>query len=147
MTGSMKKDDEPITLKETFERDPETVWKAITDPEQMREWFFEAIPAFEPVVGFEVEFNVESGDRNFPHQWRVTKVVPRELIEYSWKYGGYLGDSFVSFKLEPRNGSTILWLSHTVTEDFQEDVPEFTRESGIGGWSYFIKQRLKEYLE
>jgi len=28
-----------------------------------------------------------------------------------------------------------------------EDIPEFKRESRIEGWEYFIKERLREYLE
>jgi len=142
----MKRNEKPIIVEELFDRDLESVWNAITEAEQMRKWFFEEIPVFKPVVGFEVEFNVDTGSKSFLHQWKITKVIPRKLIEYNWKYGGYSGDSFVSFELIQKNDSTKLKLTHVVTEDFQEDVPEFERESGIAGWQYFIKKRLKNYL-
>lgn len=142
----MKKNEKPIIVEEKFDKSPEAVWEAITDPEHMRRWFFENMPDFKPVVGFEVEFDVESGGRTFPHQWRVTRVEPARLIEYNWRYGGYKGNSYVKFELRDENGSTSLRLTHTVTEDFQEDVPEFERDSCQAGWHYFIKKRLKEYL-
>jgi len=146
MSGNMKKTDEPIRVEITIHKDPETVWAAITEPDQMRKWFFDNIPDFKPVIGYEVEFDVESETRVFPHQWRVTEVIPRKLVRYNWKYGGYKGNSYVTFELRPENGSTRLTLTHTVTEDFQTDIPEFTRESCIGGWQYFVGERLKEYL-
>ena len=43
--------------------------------------------------------------------------------------------------------STLLRLTHQMPEDLPDDVPEFTRESCQGGWEYFIKGRLKEFLE
>lgn len=143
----MKKTEKPIIVEELFDKDLESVWYAITEAEQMRKWFFENIPVFKPIVGFEVEFNVETGTKSFLHQWKVTKVIPKKLIEYNWKYGGYSGDSFVSFELTKKNDWTKLKLTHVVTEDFQENVPEFERESCIGGWRYFIKERLKYYLK
>ena len=142
----MKRSDPPIIVEEYFDADPASVWAAITDVEQMRIWFFENIPDFKPVVGFSVEFDVDAGERIFLHQWAITKVVPGKLIEYNWRYGGYAGDAIVVFEVIPVNGSTMLRLTNIVTEDFQEGIPEFERQSCIGGWTYFIKQRLKEYL-
>ncbi len=143
----MKKSDKPIIVEEIYDTDIATVWGAITETEQMRKWFFENIPVFKPVVGFTVEFDVESGARTFPHQWKITKVVPGKLIEYNWKYGGYAGEAIVTFELQRVKDSTKLILTDIVTEGFQADVPEFERESCIGGWRYFIQQRLKEYLK
>lgn len=142
----MKKNEKPIIVEETFEKDLQSVWNAITDVDQMRKWFFENIPDFKPVVGFETEFNVNAGERNFLHLWKITKVVPLKLVEYNWRYGGYSGDSYVTFLIERENDLTRLKLTHIVAEDFPDEIPEFTRDSCIGGWKYFINQRLKQYL-
>lgn len=142
----MKRADQPIIIEETYNKPVKSVWAAITEPEQMRKWFFENMPDFKPEVGFEVEFEVEAGGRVFPHQWKITKVEPGKLIEYNWKYGGYEGDAYVTFELTKEGNSTSLRLTNIIVEDFQEDIPEFKRESCIGGWNYFIKERLKEYL-
>jgi hypothetical protein len=34
-----------------------------------------------------------------------------------------------------------------VRETFPDDIPEFRRDSCIGGWEYLIQKSLKEYLE
>lgn len=143
----MKKDDEPIVVEQTFDASIDAVWKAITEIDRMRQWYFENIPSFKPEVGFETQFNVQSQDRNFPHMWKVTEVVPGKMITYNWKYDNYPGDSFVTFELFEQDNLTKLRLTVTILEDFPEDIPEFRRESCIGGWTYFIKERLKEFLE
>jgi len=142
----MKRADQPIIIEETYNKPVKSVWAAITEPEQMRKWFFNNMPDFKPEVGFEVEFDVEAGGRVFPDQWKITNVEPGKLIEYNWKYGGYEGDAYVTFELTKEGNSTSLRLTNIIVEDFQEDIPEFKRESCIGGWNYFIKERLKEYL-
>lgn len=40
-----------------------------------------------------------------------------------------------------------LILTHQVTETFPQNIEEFKRESCTGGWNWFIKKSLKEYLE
>jgi uncharacterized protein YndB with AHSA1/START domain len=143
----MRKNDEPVIVEQTFNTSIDTVWKSITEIDQMRQWYFENIPSFKPEVGFETQFNVQSQDRNFPHMWKVTEVVPLKMITYNWKYEGYSGDSFVTFELFKQNNLTKLRLTHQVQECFPEDIPEFSRESGVEGWTFFIKKSLKEYLE
>ena len=143
----MRKDDEPIIVEETFNAAIATVWNAITEIVEMRQWYFENISSFKPEVGFKTQFNVISQDRNFLHLWEVTEVEPMTNIAYSWKYDGYPGDSFVVFELTRQNNLTKLRLTHQVMESFPEDIPEFTRESGVAGWTFFIKNSLKEYLE
>ena len=143
----MKKNDEPIIIEQSFNASIDTVWTSITDINQMREWYFKNIPSFEPEVGFETQFNVQSQDRNFLHQWKVTDVNPLKMITYNWKYENYPGDSFVVFELSEQDRSTKLRLTHQVTESFPEDIPEFLRESGVEGWKYFINKSLKNYLD
>ena len=143
----MRADEDPIIVEESFEKDLDTVWKAITETEQMREWLFENIPEFKTEVGFEIEFDVDAGERTFTHQWKITRAIPKKVVEYNWRYGDYPGDSFVTFELMEKNSSTKLRLTHVTTEDLPEEVQEFKRESCLSGWQYFIKERLKEYLK
>ncbi len=143
----MKKIDEPIIVEQTFNVSIEVVWKSITEIDLMRQWYFENIPEFKAEVGFEIQFNVNSQGRDFPHRWKVTEVEPLKKIAYNWKYDGYQGDSLVMFELFKQDNFTKLKLTHTVLESFPDNIPEFKRESGIAGWEYFIKKSLKDYLE
>lgn len=113
----------------------------------MRKWYFENIPCFKAEVGFETRFNVKSQHRNFLHIWKVIKVVPFEKLSYNWTYEDYAGDSFVEFELFKMKKATHLKLTHHILESFPDNIPEFTRASGIEGWTYFIKKRLKNFLE
>ena len=112
----------------------------------MRQWFFDKIETFKPEVGFETEFTIEVEDAIFPHIWKITEVEPQKKITYDWKYRGYDGAALVTFELSEQDGGTNLKLTHKVVETFQEDIPEFKREAGIGGWTYFITQSLPKYL-
>jgi uncharacterized protein YndB with AHSA1/START domain len=139
--------DEPIIIEETFNFSIEAVWKSLTDIELMRQWYFDNIPAFKPEVGFETQFNIKSEQRNFLHKWKVLEVEPLKKIKYSWEFEEYRGKSTTNFELTQDNNLTKLTLSVEVQEDFPESIPEFKRESCIGGWNYFINNRLKEYLK
>lgn len=143
----MKEDVEPIIVEQTFNTAIDTVWRSITEIDRMRQWYFKNIPSFKPEVGFETQFNVRSQGRDFLHMWKVIEVVPTKKIVYNWRYGGYPGNSFVVFELFKHNNFTRLKLTHEVQESFPDDIPEFSRESCIGGWKFFIRKSLKEHLE
>ena len=143
----MKKTDEPIIVEQAFSTQLKHVWEAITVVDEMKKWFFNNIPAFEPVIGFETRFDISVKDRVFPHLWKLTEVIPMKKITYNWRYEGYSGISIVTFELIEDGDQTKLKLTSTVTENFPANIPEFSRESGINGWNYFIKDSLKKYLE
>ena len=136
----------PVVVEQTFNTSNEQVWAAITEVDQMTQWFFENIPAFKPEVGFETQFVVKNEDRAFTHLWKITEVISNQKITYNWRYEEYSGDSDVTFELVEEEGQTRLKLTHTVTDSFPQDIPEFERKSGVEGWGYFINSRLKEYL-
>lgn len=143
----MKTSDEPIVIEQLINAPAETVWAAITEPDRMVRWFFDNIPDFKPEVGFATRFDIECKGRRFPHLWKITAVHPGKSITYDWRYEGYEGAAAVTFELVSADEATRVRLTNRVVEDFQEGIPEFTREAGVGGWSYFIQDRLKEYLE
>ena len=138
---------EPIIVEQYFEKTMNVVWKAITELDQMTKWFFENIPDFKPEVGFKTQFNVQSGERNFLHLWEIIDVDQGKKIVYDWRYQEYPGIGKVTFELMEKDGQTILKLINEGLESFPKDIPEFTKESCVGGWTYFIKERLKTYLD
>jgi len=138
--------DKPVIVEQTYDSSISNVWEAITQLDQMKRWFFENIESFDPKVGFETKFNVHVEGRDFMHLWKLTEVIPLKKITYNWRYEGYPGDSYVTFELFEQDDQTILRLTHEVVESFPDDLPEFTRESTVGAWNYFIGKTLKEYL-
>lgn len=143
----MKVSDVPVKVKQQFNLPIDIVWDAITQHNQMIKWFFEQIPDFSAEVGFKTQFNVEAPTRDFLHLWEIIDVIPLKHIVYNWKYKGLKGDSTVSFELTYLDNITELSVTTKVLEDFDDSIQEFKRESCLGGWNYFIKDRLFHYLK
>jgi len=77
----------------------------------------------------------------------TTEVVPAKKISYGWQYGGYPGNSTVTWELSETTGGTKLKFTHEITEAFPQDDPMFSREAGDAGWGYFVCESLKGFLE
>ncbi|MCX6149622.1 MAG: SRPBCC domain-containing protein [Ignavibacteriales bacterium] len=137
----------PIIVEQVYNAPIIEVWNALTNHNQMKQWYFDTIESFKAEVGFETKFNVRNGNIYYWHLWKVTEVEPEKRITYNWKYQDYPGDSFVSFELYPISKQTKLKLTHNGIESFPQDNPDFTRESCMNGWSFLIGNRLKEFLE
>ncbi len=143
----MKTTEEPIIVEHLFPVSKVELWEALTDPDKMRHWFFDVMPDFKAEVGFRTSFTLTNEGRVFPHNWEVTAVVPQEAISVQWTFTGYPGVSLVTYALnEESAGSTKLTLTAKVLEDHPADIIEFKRESGVGGWNYFIKEALPKYF-
>ncbi|HET9823735.1 MAG TPA: SRPBCC domain-containing protein, partial [Chitinophagaceae bacterium] len=59
--------DSSVVIERTFNATVEAVWKAITDIEQMKQWYFPQLTEFKPQEGFETEFTVHHEGRDFLH--------------------------------------------------------------------------------
>ena len=138
---------EPIIVEQAFDVSKETLWKAITERDQMIKWFFDNIPEFKAEVGFETQFNVNAGERDFLHLWKITEAIPEQKVVYDWRYPNIPGIGKVTFEVFDEGDGSRLRLTNEGLESFPQDVPEFTRESCEGGWKYFIQGNLKNYLE
>jgi len=139
--------EEPIIITQTFSNSLEEVWNAISKHEEMVIWYFPMLEKFEAVVGFETAFTVSVEDRVYPHQWKVTEVIPMKKLAYDWTFEGFEGRSDSIFQLSEKDGQVELTLTNNVLEKFPEGIPEFQRESAVGGWTYLLKDSLVKYLQ
>lgn len=136
-----------LILERTYNARPEKVWQALTDIGKMKQWFFPMMENFEPAVGFKTVFDVHHNGNIYPHMIEVVEAIPNEKIAYTWQYGGYPGNSIVSFALEPLGDQTRLTLTHTITESFQSDkYPDFSNDSFTKGWTHFAGS-LQKFVE
>ena len=142
----MKGRNQAIVVEQVFDAPVNEVWAAITELEQMKQWFFSDIPAFEPETGFQTEFLVRANERSFTHVWKISEVITGRKIIYEWSYREYEGEGQVTFELFDKKGQTLLVLTNEGLDSFPDTVPEFSRESCEGGWNYFIKESLKDFL-
>ncbi len=137
---------EPIVIERTFNSPVEKVWKALTNKEQMKKWYFN-VSDFKPVVGFEFTFEGSNEGKVFIHICKVTEVQVYKKLAYTWKYKGYGGESYLTFELFPGGDTTRLKLTHSGLETFPTETSDFARENFVQGWTHIINKSLKEYLE
>src|SRR5688572_27656038 len=102
-----------LVFERTYNAPIKKVWKAITDKNQMKEWYFE-LEAFKPQPGFEFSFYGGKDGRKYLHKCKVIEARPVNRLSYSWSYDGYPGTSVVTFDLaELSADKTKLTLTHS----------------------------------
>ncbi len=140
----MKSNSFSIELK--LNASAEKVWKAISDKDQMKQWYFD-LAAFKPEVGFEFQFaGTGSAGDEYIHVCKVLAVFPGNKLEYSWTYKNLDGYSIVTFELFPEGDTTRLKLTHIRLESFKENGPDFAKESFAKGWTEIIGSSLPKFL-
>ncbi len=73
---------EPFVIERTYDAPIEKVWKALTDKNLMKEWYFN-IESFEPKVGFEFTFEAGNEGKRYKHICKITDVAPGKKLRYS----------------------------------------------------------------
>jgi uncharacterized protein YndB with AHSA1/START domain len=136
---------EAVILERTLNAPVAKVWKALTDVDQMRQWYFD-LKEFKPQVGFEFEFVVEHEGNTYHHLCRVTEVIPRQKIAYTWRYKGEPGNSLVTFELFAEGDKTRLKLRHRGIETFPK-TPAYARKNFETGWTAILDSELKQFVE
>lgn len=137
----------PVVVERTYDAPIEKVWSAITNPEEMKNWYFD-LPGFKAEVGYEFKFigGSESGV-TYLHLCKVTEVIPGKKLTYSWKYDGYEGNSFVTFELFAEGEKTKLILTHDALDTFPATNADFAKHNFGAGWTHIIGLSLKKYVE
>jgi uncharacterized protein YndB with AHSA1/START domain len=137
---------ETIIIERIFNAPIEKVWTAITDKEQMKQWYFD-FTEFKPELGFEFEFTGGTPEKSYLHLCKITEVIAGKKLQYSWRYGGYEGNSFVTFELFAEGDKTRLILTHEGLETFPASNADFAKENFVTGWTEIIGTSLKEFAE
>jgi uncharacterized protein YndB with AHSA1/START domain len=133
-----------LVVDRTFNAPVARVWKALTDVEEMRHWYFD-LKEFKPEPGFEFGFSVEHEGTTYSHLCKITEVIPQKKIAYSWRYEGEEGDSLVTFELFAEGEKTRLKLTHAGLETFPQ-TPSYARKNFEAGWTS-ITAELQEFVE
>lgn len=125
--------------------DPASVWEALADPEQLREWW--------PYI----ELEARPGGRLF-ERWRdasgdvevtegvVRAVDPPRRLHTTWRSEGWPIETDVEIHLSASNGSsTLVRVVHTGWEAFGEGAEEL-RRAHESGWRMHLDE-LKHFVE
>ncbi|MGJ8593818.1 MAG: SRPBCC family protein [Aquaticitalea sp.] len=139
-------ENQPIIIEATFDAQITKVWQAISDINEMKQWYFD-LEEFKPKVGFKFEFvGCPDSGTEYVHLCEVTAAKPNKILSYTWKYKGYEGNSEVRFELIDQVDQTLLKLTHEGLHTFPKDNPDLSIHSFVEGWNEIIHKNLKEYL-
>ncbi|HNS13132.1 MAG TPA: SRPBCC domain-containing protein [Bacteroidia bacterium] len=137
----------PFIIERVYNAPVERVWKAISDKDEMKKWYFD-LTAFKAEPGFEFQFTGESeANKTYLHLCRVKEVIVNRKLSYTWKYDGYEGESLVTIELFEEGTKTRLKLSHAGLESFPMSNPDFARTNFENGWNHIIGTSLQEHLQ
>src|SRR3989442_4339864 len=145
--------EETIEIKKSIVIDasPEVVFKAITDPNELTNWFPDNA-IFDGRVGGKVRFtfNKEKSkelDRDYSREGTVTEFIPNKKVSYTWQLKGTpeFHESTVTWELEEIEANkTKVELVHSGFIGNEEGKLSFTEHDK--GWSYFL-DRLAKHCE
>lgn len=139
--------DKPVVVSQTLRAPIERVWRALTDPRQMKEWYFH-VDGFRPEPGFQFSFPGQGHKgEEYIHLCTVTAVDEPHLLQYSWTYKGIPGYSLVTFHLSMEGEGTVVKLTHHGLGSFPQDSDDFAASSFTEGWKWIVQKSLPEYLE
>jgi len=97
-----------VVFTRTLAHPPETVWRALTEPEHLSQWFPTEIIG-ERSAGSTLRF--EFRERQYPgFDGRMVVCDPPHLLEFVW------GEDVLRFELTPDGSRTVLTLTDTLGE-------------------------------
>lgn len=135
-----------LEIERTYNTPLERVWKAITDKEEMKRWYFD-MSDFKANVGFKFQFKGGDECKIFIHHCQVMEVIPQKKLSYTWCYEGYEGESLLTFELFEDGNKTRLKLTHEGLHTFPKNNEGFAKESFAAGWTMIMGTSLKDFLE
>lgn len=136
----------PFIIERLIQAPVEKVWQALTDKEQMKQWYF-SLDEFRAEPGFTFSFygQGQKGEQ-YLHLCKMLVAEPLRKLSYSWQYKDYEGYSVVTFELLPEGNSTRVRLTHEGLETFPQHNPDFARGSFEQGWTELIGKYLPQYV-
>lgn len=140
-------DNSPIIIEEIYAVPVAKVWQAMTDKEQMVEWYFD-IKDFVAEKGKIFDFDVEEGGNLYHHHFEILEVIPNKKLQHTWTHPGHSdGKSVLTWTLEPVGKGTKVTLVHEGVESFKDGGDGFTKENYIAGWNEILGNWLRNFLE
>ena len=131
-----------IKKEQLFNHPIDTIWNAITKAEEISSWFLDA--DFKAEKGYQYVFNSGAEDCS-PIVGEVISADPYTLI-YTWIVENTTAETTVSWKLEPTENGTKLYLEHSGISNYGGDNAVAMFESFNGGWDNCINE-LSAYLK
>lgn len=137
----------PLIVERTYNVPIEKVWRAITEKDQMKDWYFD-LTEFKPEKNFKFSFTGGDEHVQYVHNCQVLEAVPPVKLSHTWTYDKNPGYSVVTWELfKEDEKKTQVRLTHEGIPSFSNGDPNFEVSSFKKGWNSILGESLKNYLE
>lgn len=137
----------PIIVEQKVNAPAQKVWKALTDIDEMKIWYFD-IPDFIPKPGTVFNFYEPGDERKYHHQAEILEVIPGKKLKHTWFYPEFSDQkTTVTWELYSEGLQTVIRLIHENINAFYNLGENFSEKAFTEGWTQITEQSLKRYLE
>jgi uncharacterized protein YndB with AHSA1/START domain len=121
----------------------EKVYRALTEPSELRRWFATEAKSDARTGGaYHLTFTFDDASRNHETKGEYRAAEAGKRVAYSWPAGHAKVPTEVEFKLAPQGNGTELTMLHSGWAATTEE----SRKEHEMGWGFFLSN-LKAYLE
>lgn len=132
-----------IKKEKLFNHPIDAIWNAITKAEEISTWFIKA--NFKSEKGYKYTFIASEDKGCLTITGEIKKADPYALI-YTWIVENTTAETTVSWKLEPVENGTKLFLEHSGISNYAGETAIAMFDSFNGGWDNCISG-LTNYLK
>ena len=136
----------PVVKEVTLQAPIDKIWRAITDKEEMKGWYF-TIEEFIAQPGFQFKMYGEKKGVKFPISCTVKEVEQNKKLSYTWSYDDFPAETLLTFELSGNDDQTQLRLTHEGLEKIPPENTDASIENHRDGWEFIIGTSLKQYVE
>ena len=119
-----------IKKEVTFSNDIDTVWNAISQKEEIEQWFVNA--DFKPELGYQYTFTSKGEDCSVING--VVKSATPYNLAYTWVVQGTDVETLVEWNLEKVEDGTKLVIEHTGISQYEESMAMQLFDGFSKGW-------------
>ena len=138
---------DPIQHSKEIDATLDSVWKALTTPDLIEQWLMPN--NFKPIVGkpFVFKWNPDAKDDKGKTTCKVTQMIPKRQLTYTWREKGFPTYTMVTFELVPKPGSTLVTLTHDRWERFEKEKWRHYWAGLNNGWRDRVLEDLASTAE
>lgn len=142
------KESNSIILERIYNAPILMVWQAITDREQLKQWYFDFSEDFKLEIGHQFDWYAGPPEgKQWHHRGKILEIVEGKKLTHTWEYPGYSGTSTVIWELvKIDNKTTKLIFTHLFSVPFDINIEALQRKNFLEGWNHILNNSLVEFL-
>lgn len=143
---NIPQDLDPVQISTRVNAPVQKVWEALTDPAQMRKWYFD-VDLDSLQDGDTFKFYEPGDEKKFLHECLILEMVEPSKFRHTWAYPELSqGSSTVNWDLEDHGEQTDVILTHEGIHHLYDAGDAVAKQNFIDGWTEILGKMLPDYL-